>query len=97
MIKVKGCKVMCRTKQTVTRNDFRSLTRHEKEITLNSTIHMHWCGFKAEIRRSRGYWKDCSDIPRQKTVGLTPVSYTHLDVYKRQHVCSESESDVNGE
>ena len=31
-------------------------------------------------------WEECTDGQTQKEDGIYPVSYTHLDVYKRQEV-----------
>ena len=52
----------------------------------------------ASFRREtngKGALFDCRDI-LQAVVGLTPVSYTHLDVYKRQEETFKFTSSVVG-
>ena len=49
-----------------------------KEITMGTCYYPeHW---------SRELWQD--DLQRMKAAGITAVSYTHLDVYKRQAIHS---------
>ena len=67
--------------------EWKALEKYLKKVWFANGIHHHYSNDKFVPEFTEGYLLDVIEtIPEEKFGDLNPVSYTHLDVYKRQEV-----------